>query len=429
MAASTVQSRRRRWALALSLALFALVAAALLAGVTAIFSTVQAQQDERRLTERTDAVLRTLSAIAQAAVNAETGQRGYFITLDRRYLAPYEVGRESYPGHMRRLRALMTDGPESRTGALLARLEQVARAKFAELARSVELIQSGQIIEAQQAILSDEGQRLMVELRATLGELERIERDRLAASASATAALEARLLPLLTLLAGVISVALGLGLWLLIHSARADEKAAHAAELAAARDRADLLARELNHRVKNLFAVILAIVRMSGRDRPEARPAIDDLADRIHALARAHDLTQGTDADVELDLRRLIETATAPYCSPTETCEIEGPALALPGTMAMPLGLMLHELVTNAVKYGAWSNHGGLIRIDWRHQDRRLLLRWQEHGHAAPRLDNGRGFGSQLIESAARQLHGTIERVAASNGLELRVSFPLEQPG
>ena len=63
--------------------------------------------------------------------------------------------------------------------------------------------------------------------------------------------------------------------------------------LAEARDRADLLARELNHRVKNLFAVILAIVQMSGKDAPEAKPVVDSIADRIHALLTAHEVTQG----------------------------------------------------------------------------------------------------------------------------------------
>jgi two-component sensor histidine kinase/CHASE3 domain sensor protein len=429
---SSAAPRRRKWALALSLALFALVAAALFAATMLIFSTIRTQQAERRQTERTDQVLAALGEIGRAAVNAETGQRGYFITLDRRYLAPYELAQASYRASLARVRSLVSDRSEPRTAALLARVEALTQDRFAELARSVALVEKGEIIEAQQAILSDEGQRLMLELRATLGELERIERARLAASVSETAQLEAKLLPLLTVLAGVICVALGLGLWLVVRSASAEAQAEHAAELAAARDRADLLARELNHRVKNLFAVILAIVRMSSRDSPAAKPVIDALAERIHALARAHDLTQGSGgiaAEAEVDLARLVATATAPYRSPTELCEIEGPPVSLPGTMAMPLGLVLHELVTNAVKHGAWSNHGGLIRIAWRRHDGKLLLHWREHGHGGAPPENGRGFGSQLIESAARQLHGTIERVPASDGLELRMSLPLEQPG
>jgi two-component sensor histidine kinase/CHASE3 domain sensor protein len=427
-AAPSANPRWRRWALGFSLALFGLVAAALFTAIALIFSTIQAQQNERRLIERTDAVLAVLGEMGRAAVNAETGQRGYFITLDRRYLAPYEVGRASYPANLRRLRTLVDGGADPQLAPLFARLEQLSHDRFGELARSVGLIRHGEILDAQQAILSDEGRRLMLELQATLAEFERIERARLAASVAETAGLEARLLPLLTLLAGVICVALGLGLWLVVRSARAEAQAAHAAALAAARDRADLLARELNHRVKNLFAVILAIVRMSGRDSPAAQPVVASLGERIHALARAHELTQGGGAEADVDLHRLIETATAPYCSASERCEIDGPPVTLSGTMAMPLGLVLHELVTNAVKYGAWSQPEGLIDITWQVAAGRVLLRWAENGSAPPPAENGRGFGSQLIETSARQLGGTIERLATGDGIEVRMSLPLNAP-
>src|ERR1043166_778844 len=102
--------RRRRWSLALALALFGVIAAALLAATALIFGTIRAQQGERRLIEHTDRVRAALGEIDRGVVNAETGQRGYFITLDRRYLAPYELARASYPANLRRLRHLVGAG-------------------------------------------------------------------------------------------------------------------------------------------------------------------------------------------------------------------------------------------------------------------------------------------------------------------------------
>jgi two-component sensor histidine kinase len=417
---------RRDWSLPLSLILFALVTSGLIAFTAVIVGTVRAERAERTLIERTDAVLAEIDAIGRAATNAETGQRGYFITLDRGYLGAYELGRASYPVALGHLRQLLARSGDPRVEALVGQVGQLADAKFAELARSVKMIEDSRIIDAHEGILSDEGERLMVRLRATLGELEGIERDRLTRASAATAALEARIMPLLAALLALVFVTLALGLWQVARAARADAQAAQAAVLAQARDRADLLARELNHRVKNLFAVILGIVRMSGRGSPEAKPVLDKVSQRIQALIKAHEVTQGASAEAAIPLERLIEIATAPYCSEQERCRTEGPPLTLPGNMAMPLGLVLHELVTNAVKYGAWSQPGGAIDIRWRRDDGRLLLDWHEpRVLAAAPAGNGGGFGTQLIASSARQLGGTIERSYGEGGLDVRMSLPL----
>lgn len=421
---SSTAPRRRKWVLALSLALFALVAAALLAATALIFRTIGAERSERQLIARTDDVLAAIADIGRAAVNGETGQRGYFITLDRSYLAPYELGRAAYPSAVRRLHGLLAGRSDPRTGQLLGEIERLANARFRELDHSVRLIAEHRLIDAQQAILSDEGLRLMQRLRATLAELERIERGRLDVASSQTAELEARIVPLLLALLSVVVGALALGLWQIARAARAEAQAAQAPALAEARDRADLLARELNHRVKNLFAVILGIVRMTARGKPEAADVVERIAQRIHALVKAHEVTQGAGASATVDLRQLIETAIAPYRSEVERCTLDGPAVTLAGKTALPLGLVLHELVTNAVKYGAWSQPGGLIEVTWR-ADGKLALAWRETATAAVAGANGNGFGSRLIESSARQLGGTIQRTYRSDGVDVQMTLPL----
>lgn len=417
--------RRRGWVLGVSLALFILVTASLLAAAAVIFSTLDAVRRERALVETTDQVIAAIGEIGRSAINAETGQRGYFITLDEAYLASYELGRETYPAALRRLRSLLAGRSDRRTTELLNRVEQLTQERFAELARSVDLAAEGRIIDAEQAILSDEGQDLMEELRATLAELERGERARLAAARQDTAELEARIVPLLLILLAVVCGALALGLWQIGRAAHAEAQAAQAGALAEARDRADLLARELNHRVKNLLSVVLGIVRMTGRGSPEARPVIERISQRLHALLRAHEVTQGAGHHATVNLGELIASVIAPYSSDEQKCTLEGKPVVLPGRMAVPLGLVLHELVTNAVKYGAWSGDAGLIEVRWRIAGERLLIDWREHGPELTGPPTSRGFGSQLIDSSARQLDGSIERSYRADGIDVRMDLPL----
>ena len=407
-----------------SLLLFAIVASSLFIATFMIFSTVQAERRERLLVAKTNQTLVALRDINRATINAETGQRGYLLTLDRRYLAPYQMGAAIYPAAMRDLRRLLEPEATPRQRQLLNRTERLADAKFAEMAESVSLIDDRRIVDAQQQVMTDEGQDLMVELRATITELESIERSLLTRAADDSARLEGRLLPLLGGLLALITVALVLGLWQVVRTARAEASAANAQELGEARDRADLLARELNHRVKNLFAVVLAIVRMSGKDDPAAKPTVEKISKRIHALVTAHEVTQGALDRPVVDLRDLVETAIAPYCSDSERCDVDGGAVTLRARMAVPLGLVLHELVTNAVKYGAWAQPDGLVRVKWGREGDRVRLTWREESAAAVVAPAHEGFGSMLIAGSAQQIGGSIERTFHANGLEVRIDFP-----
>jgi two-component sensor histidine kinase len=406
-----------------SLALFALVALSLLAATFLIFSTVRAERAERLQVAQTREVLDALRAIVSATLNAETGQRGYLITLDRRYLAPFELGAATYPTGMHRLRGLLDPVADARQRALVDRVEKLADAKFAEMAETISLIDDGRVIDAQERLLSDEGKGLMDELRATAAELERIEGEQLKLAARDTERLEGQILPLLSGLLALILGALALGLWQVMRGARAEALAATAKDLEEARDRADLLAKELNHRVKNLFAVVLAIVRMSGRSDPAAKPTVDKIAQRIHALLRSHEVTQGEAQRPEIDLRELVDTALAPYRLDGTRARIEGEPVMLRSRLAVPLGLVLHELVTNAVKYGALADGDGKLAVTWKADGGRVQLTWREAGQpvAKPAAE---GFGSLLIASSAKQIGGTIERRFDETGVQVTMDFP-----
>lgn len=411
-----------------TLLLLAFVAAALIGGVGLMWQTINTERLQRAQAVRTNAVLLALRDVNRTAVNGETGQRGYFITLDRRYLAPYTAAREQYRPTLIRLRMLMGTDITPRQQDLLDDIDRLNEAKFAELDETVAEIASGKLIETRRRILSDEGQDVMERLRRAIGELEQIELasyNRLSDEATAS---EARIIPTLLVLLVFIVLTLGLGLMQVIRTADAEARAQHAADVALARDRADLLARELNHRVKNLFAVVLAIVKMTGRDQPEARPTVDRISERIHALLMAHEVTQGTSARASARLSDLVEIALRPYRSDENACSIGGPDIDLPERAVVPLGLVLHELTTNAVKYGAWANPGGMLDVHWHMAADHLVLEWCETRgtDSPPAPAQGRvGFGSTLIEGSARQLGGTIDRDFHPGGLNVRIAFPL----
>lgn len=419
--------RKRR---ASALLVLALAAVGVLGSLFLVWSTIAAERREREQVGRTTEIIGALRDIDRAAINAEAGQRGYFITLDRRYLASYAFGQDLYPRALQRLKERLAETDVlPRQIELLQEIEDRSDAKFAELGRNVALIEEGSIREAQQSILSNEGRLAMERLRASLTEMERLEEGILATARSETAAAEDRVLPLLALSLLMTIGALGLGLSQTVRATHAEARAAQARELEEARDRADLLAHELNHRVKNLFAVILAIVRMSARDAPEAKPVTEAVSARIHALLDAHEATQGKDtAGGNASMRVLVDKVLAPYLSNENPVSVDGPEVVLTVREATPLGLVLHELATNAVKYGAWSQDGGQIRIEWRYhglgEDRELEIVWREISPEPKAPGDRKGFGSMLMQSSARQLSGSIDRDFEADGVVVDIRFP-----
>ncbi|MXP44780.1 sensor histidine kinase [Allopontixanthobacter sediminis] len=410
------------------MALLSVIGFAMIAGMVLVFQTIAAERAEREQVRDTNEVLVELRNVGNAALNAETGQRGYLITLDRRYLEPYETGRQQYQQALDRLRRSVGPDASARQIQLLDRIENLTQVKFSEMDESVALLRSGALLDARTKLLSDEGQEAMVRLRQAIREMEQIEGNLLADAGAETARAEARVLPLLSAVMALLLVTLILGYRLIFRTAQAEARAEQSFALAEARDRADLLASELNHRVKNLFAVILAIVSMSARDEPEAKPVIERISDRIRALLTAHEVTQGTEDEPPASLRNLIETTLAPYRSESLLADVDGPETLLPSKHITPLGLVLHELTTNAVKYGAWAN-GGLLAVKWQVEDEHLTINWNEDCAISDLEPERQGFGSMLMHSAARQLGGTIDRKFTPDGAAVLIVIPLGDKG
>lgn len=404
-------------------ALVALTALAMIAVVLLAIRTVEVERAQRAQAQRTSEILDKLRDINRSALNGETGQRGYMLTLDRRYLAPYYTGRDQNEPALRRLRALVEPNATPRQRALLDEIEVLSRAKFAELREGVGLVAQGNMIAARRQVLTDEGQEAMERLRGSLREMEVIEQAILDRARADAARAEARMVPLLSGLLGLLAISLIASGRLIARGARAEAEAAQSQVVAEARDRADLLARELNHRVKNLFAVVLAIVRLSARDAPEAKPVTERIAQRIMALLKAHEVSQGELDRATVSLAALVETSLAPYRSDDLVAHVAGPEVTLQARSITPLGLVLHELTTNAVKYGGWSRPGGTIDVRWTCEGDAVDFIWRETGAPILAAPERQGFGTVLMTSSARQLGGTIERRFEPDGVVVTMRF------
>jgi two-component sensor histidine kinase len=190
-----------------------------------------------------------------------------------------------------------------------------------------------------------------------------------------------------------------------------------------------LLINELNHRVKNTLATVQSIVAQtsrSGRTAEEVREATEG---RLLALSAAHDLLtrhywEGADVCV------VVERALAPFRGDgAGRIRLGGPRAALAPQQALAIAMALHELATNAVKYGALSVASGRVLVDWTVDDGRLRLNWAEQGGPPVSAPSGRGFGSRLLERGlARDLGGEVRIAFEPAGVRCEIRAPMAAP-
>jgi PAS domain S-box-containing protein len=166
-----------------------------------------------------------------------------------------------------------------------------------------------------------------------------------------------------------------------------------------------ILAREAEHRSKNLLATVQATVNLSHSDTPEGlKHAIEG---RIRALANVHSLFVET-RWIGAELSAIATQELAPYCEKDETrVHIDGPQVLLEPNAAQAIAVTLHELATNAAKYGALSVAKGRVELKWSHEaDERLVLRWMEIGGPIVEPPERQGFGGRVVERMIGQLKG-----------------------
>ncbi len=159
-----------------------------------------------------------------------------------------------------------------------------------------------------------------------------------------------------------------------------------------------ILVNELHHRVKNILATVIAIARQTiGRDKANHED-VEAFTNRLSSLSRAQDLLVHADWQ-QADLRAIVQQALSPY--PADAFAVSGPSVFLPPKAVVSLSLALHELATNAAKYGALSVLGGQVSISWKFErvgDDRLTIIWEERGGPEVMPPARKGFGSTLVE-------------------------------
>ncbi|HYZ47894.1 MAG TPA: PAS domain S-box protein [Sphingomonas sp.] len=185
-----------------------------------------------------------------------------------------------------------------------------------------------------------------------------------------------------------------------------------------------LLMHELNHRVKNTLAVVQALAHQSfaGSNDKARREAFEG---RLVALASAHSLLTRESWETT-SLKDVIASAAAPCDPDGERIVFDGPDMRVPPKIAVALGLAMHELCTNAVKYGALSNDRGRVTVAWSIEDGRLKLCWRERDGPPVAPPQRRGFGSRMLERAlAGELDGTVKLAFDPAGVCCLIDAPL----
>ncbi|GJE04558.1 hypothetical protein GMJLKIPL_6522 [Methylobacterium isbiliense] len=202
-----------------------------------------------------------------------------------------------------------------------------------------------------------------------------------------------------------------------------------------AEERQTLLIRELHHRVKNTLATVQAIVGSTARTASSIDSFYEAFVGRIMSLAHTHSvLTE--DVWQTASLRGLLENELKPYADGTMTPEadgritLEGPAVDLASEIAVPIGMAIHELTTNAAKYGALSGRSGRVQVRWSLEpegDRTILrFEWRESGGPAVTPPTRQGFGSRLLQRVlSTQVQATVATDYAADGLRLTMLAPL----
>jgi PAS domain S-box-containing protein len=187
---------------------------------------------------------------------------------------------------------------------------------------------------------------------------------------------------------------------------------------------------ELNHRVKNILAIVQSVAAQTMRSSNSLENFADAFTGRLKALAIAHDILTQT-RWIGVGLSELLVAVLAPFRTPeAPRVSISGPAILLPARAVVPLSIVLHEMTTNAVKYGALSTPGGKIEITWQVTgdfEKSIELLWQERGGPRVKAEASTGgFGTRLIDHViSHDLDGSTKIEFDPAGVRWTISFPV----
>ena len=192
-------------------------------------------------------------------------------------------------------------------------------------------------------------------------------------------------------------------------------------ELAEARE---LMLNEMNHRVKNLFAMIGGILRIAARTQKTTKALVSDVEGRVLALGNAHTLASNQNRTDPVEMRELIEVMVASHSQASKISISDAP-FPVSASCITPLTLILHEWTTNAVKHGVLGKEPGQLTVDWEETDKSIVVRWNEIGDSDVRAAGDAGFGTILVSTSARQLGARIDTHISGPVLSHVLTMPI----
>jgi two-component system CheB/CheR fusion protein len=200
--------------------------------------------------------------------------------------------------------------------------------------------------------------------------------------------------------------------------------------LAQAEEQLRVLVAELNHRVKNMLTVIVSVATQTLKHSDDVEAARKAFLERLHAMARSYELVS-RDQWSEVSLHDVVHQEIEPYrTGRDDRVVIDGPAVSLKPRLALSLGMIIHELGTNSVKYGSLSVADGSLEISWateRRSGNSLVLDWIERGGPPVGKPPQRGFGLSLIErEVSHGLGGKAKIEFEERGLRVNLRIPFD---
>ena len=387
-------------------------------------------------------------SLADGLQSAESSQRGYVLSNNPIYLAPYATAKVEVLRQQRILEAALKNDADS--APRLAKLSQILDAKFAEMDDSIRLKRTGQDAEVAALVRTNKGKALMDEARIFISSITRAT-DRQLTRAIAEQKQNLSLLRLSNLAAAlVVLLVVGGVYWLHFSYIRNLTEAQHEVEamnaglerrvaertvdLTAARDRAEMLLAEVNHRVANSLSLVASMVGMQARGSKsdEARRILNDTQSRIHAVAMVHKTlySSGDIHSVELSgfltglLAQLEVSLNGAGLTSTLTHDLS--PVWLPTDKSVSVGVITAEWVTNAFKY-AYPQGAGEIRVRLQGSGEggvTLVVEDDGVGRNDDAVPKGTGLGTRLVTSMAASLGATITYAVRHPGTAAQMTIP-----
>ena len=422
----------------------------LLAVNAATFVMIQRTVAFNDQVERSQQIRQAAGSLLQALVDAETGQRGFLLTGRPEFLDPYNRAERSVPEHVEELERLTEGDPL--LGDQIAPMLDAARDKLAELDRTLTLARTGRTGEALQLVQTGRDEARMESIRARLAAIDEIENQRLAVRTrqsehGSTLTLWANAL------GGLLVLALAAIMVFLVRRYVGEVEAARealdelnaglegqvrdrTAELTRARDRAEAMLREVNHRVGNSLQLVSSFMSLQLRHMKDegARAALSESQARIEAVAHVHRRLYTSDDMTSVAMDEYLEGLVAELSKSlapgaggqAPDLTLRAAPLKVTTDQAVSIGVIVTELVTNAVKYAYGPGQAGEIRIIFEPAGGGAVLTVEDDG---PGLGDGKprgtGLGGKIISGMASSLHSKVEYDPTYAGVRARLAFDL----